>query len=132
MAVGILVAVAAVVAGLVLAGGSPQPPPSARLAADPYAHAPGATTLAGTGSPGFSGDGHEAVDAELSGPTGVVEDGSGDLFIADTGNCRVREVPARSGTSFGIPVQAGQIVTVAGGPCSEPSAASGAGRRSGG
>ncbi len=117
VAVGV-VAVAAVVTGFVLAGGSPQPPPSARLAADPYAHPPGATTLTGTGSPGFGGDGHEAVGAELSAPTGVVESGSGDLFIADTGNCRVREVPARSGTSFGIPVQAGHIVTVAGGPCS--------------
>ncbi len=117
VAVGV-VAVAAVVTGILLAGGSTQPSPSVRLAVDPYAHAPGARTLAGTGSPGFSGDGNEAVGAELSGPTGVLEDGSGDLFIADTGNCRVREVPARSGTSFGIPVQAGHIVTLGGGPCS--------------
>jgi sugar lactone lactonase YvrE len=44
-------------------------------------------------------------------------DRSGDLFIADTGNCRVREVPARTGHSFGVPVHAGDIVTIAGGPC---------------
>ncbi len=44
-------------------------------------------------------------------------DRSGDLLIADTGNCRVREVPARTGRSFGVRVHAGDIVTIAGGPC---------------
>ena len=72
------------------------------------------------GDAGVSGDGQPAVDADLHSPSGVVEDRAGDLFIADTGNCRVREVPARSGTSFGIRVQAGHIVTVAGGPCRAP------------
>ncbi len=112
-----VVAVAAVVTGVVLAGGSSPSTSPARLAADPYARAPGATTLAGTGWPGFAGDGQPAVDAQLDAPSGVVEDGAGDLFIADAGNCRVREVPARSGTSFGLRVQAGHLVTVAGGPC---------------
>jgi hypothetical protein len=115
-----VVFVVAVVVGLLVSGGSPQSAPPARLAADPYARAPGATTRAGTGSPGFAGDGQPAVRAELDAPTGVVEDRSGDLFIADTDNCRVREVPARSGTSFGIRVQVGHIVTIAGGPCSDP------------
>jgi hypothetical protein len=85
---------------------------------DLYARGPGATTLAGTGVPGFNGDGRSAVDSELDAPAGIVEDGSGDLFIADSGNCRVREVPARTGTSFGRPVHAGVIVTLAGGSCS--------------
>ena len=117
-AVGVVVAASVVVAGL-LAGcsSSSSSAPPVRLAADPYAHAPGATTLAGTGTPGFSGDGQPAVDAELHAPSGVVEDRSGDLFIADTDNCRVREVPARSGSSFGRQVQAGHIVTLVGGPC---------------
>jgi hypothetical protein len=86
--------------------------------ADRIAHAAGATTLAGTGVPGFNGGGRTAVDAQLDDPTGVVEDASGDLFIADGGNCRVREVPARTGLSFGIHVHEGDLVTVAGGPCS--------------
>ena len=53
----------------------------------------------------------------LDAPGAVVVDRRGDLFIADTGNCRVREVPARTGTSFGRRVRAGHIVTVLGGRC---------------
>jgi sugar lactone lactonase YvrE len=78
---------------------------------------PGATTLAGNGRPGFGGDGGPADRASLDSPSGIAEDHSGDLFIADTGNCRVREVPAHSGVSFGRDVRAGTIVTVVGGPC---------------
>lgn len=106
--------------------------PSSRAGTTPvadssFAHAPGATTLAGTGTPGFNGNGRPAADSQLNAPTGIVEDASGDLFIADAGNCRVREVPARTGTSFGLHVHAGDLVTVAGGTCSnshnsEPSA----------
>ena len=50
------------------------------------------TTLAGNGTRGFSGDGGPATAAELAGPTGTATDASGDVFIADTGNNRVREV----------------------------------------
>lgn len=81
------------------------------------ADGPGATTLAGNGRPGFGGDGGPADRASLDSPSGIAEDRSGDLFIADTGNCRVREVPAHNGVSFGQDVRAGTIVTVAGGPC---------------
>ncbi|HTB22294.1 MAG TPA: hypothetical protein VK914_06285 [bacterium] len=52
------------------------------------------TTVAGTGSGGFSGDGGPAVSAELSGPRGVLVDLSGNIFIADTFNNRIREVSA--------------------------------------
>lgn len=48
--------------------------------------------LAGTGSSGFSGDGRLAGDAQLSAPEGIVLDGSGDLYVADTANLRVREL----------------------------------------
>ena len=89
------VAVVAVVVGLLVADRAPSSPAPTKLAADPYAHAAGATTVAGTGSPGFGGDGRPAVDAELDAPAGIVEDRAGDLFIADSGNCRVREVPAQ-------------------------------------
>jgi hypothetical protein len=77
----------------------------------------GATTLAGTGTTGFNGNGQKAVGTSLSAPNDVVEDASGDLFIADTGNCRVREVPARTGTAFGIRVLAGTTTTLSGGSC---------------
>ena len=114
------VAVVAVVVGLLVADRAPSSPAPTKLAADPYAHAAGAVTVAGTGSPGFGGDGRPAVDAELDAPAGIVEDRAGDLFIADSGNCRVREVPAQAGVSFGAKVRAGDIVTIAGGSCTGP------------
>jgi sugar lactone lactonase YvrE len=53
--------------------------------------------LAGDGQAGFSGDGGNANKAQFSGPEGVVLDSKGDLFIADTGNQRLRELPGISG-----------------------------------
>jgi sugar lactone lactonase YvrE len=55
------------------------------------------TTVAGTGTAGFSGDGAAATAAELSGPTSVVVDVFGNLFITDAGNNRIRRVAAGSG-----------------------------------
>jgi sugar lactone lactonase YvrE len=49
-------------------------------------------TVAGTGTAGFSGDGGRATAAELNDPCGVAVDSNGNLFIADSGNNRVREV----------------------------------------
>jgi uncharacterized protein (TIGR03437 family) len=49
-------------------------------------------TVAGTGAGGFSGDGGPATEALLSSPTGVVEDSSGNIYVADSGNRRVREL----------------------------------------
>jgi sugar lactone lactonase YvrE len=51
-------------------------------------------TVAGTGTYGFSGDGGPAISAALARPRGVAVDGSGNLFITDTDNNRVRRVPA--------------------------------------
>ena len=73
-----------------------------------------ALTVAGTGSAGFNGDGLAATSSELDQPTGVAVDAAGDLFIADTANCRVRVVPAATGTLFGQAVTAGHLFTVAG------------------
>ena len=56
------------------------------------------TTVAGSGSPGFSGDGGAATAAELSYPDGVALDSLGNLYFADTGNNRIRRVAAASGT----------------------------------
>jgi uncharacterized protein (TIGR03437 family) len=50
------------------------------------------TTVAGNGMDGFSGDGDVAVRASLSSPGGVTADEMGGLYIADTGNGRVRRV----------------------------------------
>ncbi|MFF8805596.1 NHL domain-containing protein [Streptomyces omiyaensis] len=49
-------------------------------------------TLAGTGTPGFSGDGRPAATAQLSSPYGITVDGAGDLYITDAENHRVRRV----------------------------------------
>ncbi len=50
------------------------------------------STVAGTGAFGFSGDGGPATSAQLSSPFGVTVDRSGNLFIADSSNGRVRKV----------------------------------------
>jgi sugar lactone lactonase YvrE len=50
------------------------------------------TTIVGTGVAGFGGDGGPAIDALLSGPTGIGLDAAGNLYIADRGNGRVRMV----------------------------------------
>ena len=56
------------------------------------------TVAAGkTGTNGYSGNGGQATDAELSLPAGVAVDNAGDLFIADTGNNCIREVHAATG-----------------------------------
>jgi len=55
------------------------------------------TTIAGTGTPGFSGDGAPAKAAAFSRPTALALDGAGDLYIADTSNHRIRKVDAVSG-----------------------------------
>ena len=61
------------------------------------------TTVAGTGEPGYGGDGAAATEALLDGPTGVAADTAGNLFVADYRNQRIRRIDA-----------AGVITTVAG------------------
>ncbi len=61
------------------------------------------TTVAGTGTSGYSGDGGPATNAKLSRSDGVHADAFGNLFIADTGNNRIRMVDP-----------SGTITTVAG------------------
>ncbi len=50
------------------------------------------TTVAGNGIAGFSGDGGPADATSLSSPASVAADGLGNLYIADTGNRRIRRV----------------------------------------
>ncbi len=50
------------------------------------------TTFAGTGVADFDGDGDPAVEAALDTPSGVAVDAAGNVYIADTGNDRIRKV----------------------------------------
>lgn len=49
-------------------------------------------TIAGTGQPGFSGDGGPATQARLLLPVGMTEDARGNFYIADAGNDRIRQI----------------------------------------
>ncbi len=76
-------------------------------------------TVAGNGTPGYSGDGGPAGPAQLDNPSGVAVDASGNLLIADTANNRIRMVAAASCASkcpYGLSATVGgSIYTVAGG-----------------
>ncbi len=50
------------------------------------------TKVAGTGTAGYSGDGGQALDAELSLPTAIAPDGGTHLFVADLSNNRIRRI----------------------------------------
>ncbi len=50
------------------------------------------TTVAGNGMSGFSGDGGLAISARLTDPSDMAVDALGNLFIADSGNFRIRKV----------------------------------------
>lgn len=55
------------------------------------------TTIAGNGGAGFSGDGGPAIRAKLNDPHSIVFDPSGNLYIADVRNHRIRKVSRDTG-----------------------------------
>ena len=55
------------------------------------------TTVAGNGTQGYSGDGGAATSAQLDWPWGVAVDASGNIYIADEVNNRIRKVDATTG-----------------------------------
>jgi sugar lactone lactonase YvrE len=60
------------------------------------------STVAGNATEGFSGDGGTATSAQLYNPSGVAVDAADNLFIADTGNDRVRKVAGASNISMNL------------------------------
>jgi hypothetical protein len=50
------------------------------------------TTVAGNGTAGSGGDGGAATSANLNAPQGIIADGSGNLYIADSNNNKIRKV----------------------------------------
>ena len=55
------------------------------------------TTYAGNGTGAYAGDGGQATSAELNFPTNLAVDSSGNLYIGDSNNQRIREVYVTSG-----------------------------------
>jgi sugar lactone lactonase YvrE len=55
------------------------------------------TTIAGTGTQSFSGDNALATSAQLNLPTAIALDTAGNLYLADTGNQRIRKITATTG-----------------------------------
>jgi uncharacterized protein (TIGR03437 family) len=69
-------------------------------------------TIAGTGAADFDGDGGPSLAAVLNGPTGLLVDASGNIWVADSGNSRIREVsPASASTS--TPVASQEVAPLA-------------------
>jgi len=62
------------------------------------------TTIAGTGAPGFSGDGDMAITAQFNQPAGIAVSADGSVYIADKENSRIRKIDP-----------SGIVTTIAGG-----------------
>lgn len=77
------------------------------------------STIAGNGTSGFSGDGTSATIAQLNSPAGVAVDGSGNVYIADQNNARIRKVNSSgiistfAGTGIGLSTGDGGAATAA-------------------
>ena len=90
------------------------------------------TTVAGSGTAGYGGDGGLGPAAALNSPLGLAVDSSGNLFVADTGNQRIREVastaaavsfsPLGTATTIAAPATAvyGQPITLTAAVATDP------------
>jgi streptogramin lyase len=85
------------------------------------------TTIAGTGRPGFSGDGGPAAQAQLNQPHSIQLDAADNLFICDIANHRLRKVDGKTGVITTFAGTGGKAVTpdgasIAGTPLNGPRA----------
>jgi hypothetical protein len=71
-------------------------------------------TVAGTGTPGDTGDGGLGTKATVSVPQAVAVDAAGNPLITDTGNSSIRALAGKTGTFYGQKMVTGHIYTVAG------------------
>jgi hypothetical protein len=53
----------------------------------------------------------------LNTPSAIALDNAGDLFVADTGHCRILVLSTHGGRSYGVTLRRGRAVTIAGGHC---------------
>jgi sugar lactone lactonase YvrE len=74
------------------------------------------TTIAGTGTLGFSGDTTTAIAASLALPHGLTIDANGNLYLADTANHRIRRIDATTGIITTIAGDGTQSISGDGGP----------------
>jgi sugar lactone lactonase YvrE len=77
------------------------------------------TTVAGTGTSGFSGDGNLASNAKINFPRDLVIDEEGALFFTDTGNGRIRKIEAAVVTGDSKNYSARQPIRLFPNPASE-------------
>ena len=55
------------------------------------------TTIAGTGTAGYNGDGIAATTAQLNGVQGLALDAAGNIYIGDIGGARIRKITISTG-----------------------------------
>jgi len=55
------------------------------------------TTITGNGTPGFTGDGGPALNAQLNIPVGLCLDAAGNIYLGDIGNQRIRRIDKITG-----------------------------------
>lgn len=77
------------------------------------------STIAGNGTSGFTGDGGQAKDAVFDSPAATALDVAGNLYIADSGNNRVRKVNAATGVIITVAGSANESFSGDGGPADQ-------------
>jgi thiol-disulfide isomerase/thioredoxin/sugar lactone lactonase YvrE len=86
---------------------------AARIIRVPPGGAP--VVVAGTGTPGFGGDGGPAIFASLNQPSALAVDGAGNIYIGDSGNARIRKVAADGTIATVAELRAGGLAVDASG-----------------
>jgi uncharacterized protein (TIGR03437 family) len=74
------------------------------------------TTIAGTGAPGFAGDGGPGNAAQLNSPSDVAVDSAGNVWVADSGNDRIRSLTAAAAAAITQNVTVVHSASLAAGP----------------